>query len=130
MLQNSIQEIVELQMRLHSAYETRNPAIKGNKWMVGLPAKTTLDLDQEIWIASKHGAGIRYVRSSPSPHLVIDSHDYPESTRRVDALRLQEFLHSKNVPMSFEEIESQLEIIAKTGALVPAEARGYLLQNQ
>jgi hypothetical protein len=121
-------EFVEFQSRLFRALVSAQPEARSNKWLLGVKRQVDLNLGDEVWSAVRHGVGFRYTRKSPLPSLVVDAHDNIESTRRIDAFRLQEFAESKGISISFEQAKNWLEKAVNAGLLSRLNDNGYLLK--
>jgi hypothetical protein len=63
-------------------------------------------MNGENWDFVKHGVGLRFTRSNPTPHLVIDIYKCFDDPRIVDEYRLAQYLQSTG------ENLSELEAVA------------------
>ena len=120
---------VALQRRLLECLRVLHPDFFANKWLLGAPSKSELNLDGDVWDVLKHGAGIMFERREPKPKLVVDVHTEVEAADRIDAWRLQQFVESTGRALGFDEAESLLQRELERGVLVHRANGGYALSS-
>lgn len=118
-------EFVNLQRRLTESLLSLHPEFTKNKFLLGAPFKVELQVDAHMWDASRHGVGVTFRRRNPEPNIVVDVHVDIENSNRLDAWRLQQYLESMGVALTFSEAEMALRNGVEAGILVAAEDGGY-----
>lgn len=120
---------VMLQRRLLDCLRLRHPDFFADKWLLGAPSRSELNLDGEAWDVLKHGVGIMFRRRDPTPELVVDVHTEVKAADRIDAWRLQQFVESTGHSLEFDEIEALLQRELEAGVLVQRVDGGYALRS-
>jgi hypothetical protein len=119
---------VSLQRALIAAYKHLVPELGATRWLENLPRMSELTLGEERWEATKHGAGLQFTRRQPAPHLVVDAHEEPSNSERIDAWRLQQFSESLGMPVEFGACEAAIRAAVETRILVSSSPGAYRLR--
>lgn len=126
MIDNSIiVEFVKIQEGLLNSLFREHPVFLNNPVLLNAPHQLELSIQDEKWIAKKHGAGVEFVRKIPFPQIVVDAHNFIEKKNFIDAHRLHQFLESLGYEITFEQAENFLQQKNEMGALKKSMSSGY-----
>lgn len=87
-------QFVELQKKLVASFILSHPHVKDMKWLLDFPKRGSIVVNNEQWSFIKHGAGLRFQRTSCNPKLVVDVHAAFDDPEVVDEWRLQQYVES------------------------------------
>lgn len=121
-----VTKFVALQRKLISAYIAINPDAKDFKWLLDFKKKGSVVVDGENWDFAKHGVGLRFVRRSCEPHMIVDVHNHLNEPRIVDAWRLLQFSESNGETVDAKQLSLLLDEMCFAGYLTKTAAGQYL----
>jgi hypothetical protein len=124
---NQIHKFIDLQHRLKFAFLEIYPDVKDFKWLLDFPKSGILMLDTEQWRFNMHGTGLRFLRESHEPHIVVDMHQHFIEDKLVDEWRLLQFFSSISVQISEENLKSILKKLCLNGELVERSAGQFFV---
>lgn len=127
---NTLISFVTLQHRLLECFRGLNIDAFSNRWLLGVPSRSELEMDGEAWDVLKHGVGFMFKRREPAPHLVIDVHAQVEDADRIDAWRLQQYLESMGCSLDFEVVEEFLQREILCGTLTQRTDGSYAINDR
>lgn len=129
LLYENLCQFVELQRRLKTHVCKCYPSLSDDQWLLGLPKRFEFHLGEELWRGVKHGAGLQFIRKAPLPAFVVDMHEEPTNSERIDAWRIQQFLESLGQEIEFTVCRDKLHAAASAGILVEGSNGEYRLSN-
>ncbi|MEO3878128.1 DUF6896 domain-containing protein [Rheinheimera fenheensis] len=91
---NDICEFLKLQNDLVLEFSNQFPDSKDFKWLLDFPKSGQLRLVDSIWSFTKHGAGLKFVRSSVGVPIVVDIHKSFGEPNCLDLWRLSQYCQS------------------------------------
>ncbi|UNM22267.1 hypothetical protein K0P33_12775 [Pseudomonas sp. ArH3a] len=115
---NDVLFFVELQCRLFFAFAELHPNAKDLKWLLDFPQSGEMIVDGVQWRFVKHGAGLRFEKTSCEPHWVVDVHKFFGEPKRIDEWRLIKFLESCGKCVDRRKISSLLIEMCAEGHLI------------
>lgn len=115
---DQIHQFIDLQHRLKLVFFEIYPDAKDFKWLLDFPKSGILILNAERWKFDMHGAGLRFVRESHEPHIVVDMHQHFSEENLVDEWRLLQFLGSIGTQINKEKLNLILQKLCLDNDLV------------
>ena len=89
------EEFVNFQENLTSVFRAAYPSANDFEFLLDFPKSGVVKHLGAEWQFIKHGVGLKFIRLSPAPHLVIDIHNNFGQTRFTDDWRLKQFNESR-----------------------------------
>lgn len=121
---------VELQCQLTLAFVGLYPDVKDLRWLLDFPKSGVVVVDSDQWQFVRHGAGLRFVRLTCEPHMVVDIHKYFGKPKIFDDWRLLQFFESCGKRVDKNQISSLLSEMHSKGYLFEQSSGQYLLVGQ
>jgi hypothetical protein len=121
---------VRTQSMLLDGFRDAFPSSRDFGFLLDFPKEGRLKLGEECWKFVRHGTGLKFIRTTPAPELVIDVHNRLGCKKAVDVWRLSQFLASLGTHQSDQQIASLLREMHESGDLrLNAEQNSYELRN-
>jgi hypothetical protein len=118
-----------LQRQLVAEFLRVYPGLRDSKWLLDFPKNGAVEINNEHWKFVKHGAGLRFVRSSAEPYLVVDVHKDIGKPGAIDKWRLIHFFESCGKRVAEDQLSPLLMEMCLKGLLTDQGDGEYLLSE-
>ncbi|SUB83923.1 Uncharacterised protein [Pragia fontium] len=124
---NDIIGFVRLQKGLMNAFFIAYPIVKDFTWLLDFPKSGNIKLDHDLWSFIKHGKGIKFLKRSSQPEIVVDVSTNINNPNMIDVWRLSQYFLSNLSEVSDSEIKCLLDEMVYSGLLKKTSEKQYEL---
>lgn len=124
-----IEELIKLQNNLLSVFKRVYPEVKDYNLLLDCPRKGELKVNEQEWLFTKHGKGLKFIRKKPLPQIVVNIHSYFSEPDVLDEWRLEQYLESLKISYSKSDISKHLNELTLTQALKKISEQQYKLNG-
>ena len=89
---NKIVYFFQLQNELVEALFKAYPMAKDTKWLLDFPKSGRVQINDDVWSFSKHGAGIKFFMDGVNASKIVDVHNNISCPELADTWRLSQYL--------------------------------------
>lgn len=124
-----IEELIKLQNNLLSVFKRVYPEVKDYNLLLDCPRKGELKVNEQEWLFTKHGKGLKFIRKKPLPQIVVNIHSYFSEPDVLDEWRLEQYLESLKISYSKSDISKYLNELTLTQVLKKISEQQYKLNG-
>ena len=124
-----IEELIKLQNNLLSVFKKVYPEVKDYHLLLDCPRKGELKVNEQEWLFTKHGKGLKFIRKKPLPQIVVNIHSYFSEPDVLDEWRLEQYLESLKISYSKSDISKYLNELTLTQVLKKISEQQYKLNG-
>ena len=124
-----IEELIKLQNNLLSVFKKVYPEVKDYNLLLDCPRKGELKVNEQEWLFTKHGKGLKFIRKKPLPQIVVNIHSYFSEPDVLDEWRLEQYLESLKISYSKSDISKYLNELTLTQVLKKISEQQYKLNG-
>lgn len=124
-----IEELIKLQNNLLSVFKRVYPEAKDYNLLLDCPRKGELKVNEQEWLFTKHGKGLKFIRKKPLPQIVVNIHSYFSESDVLDEWRLEQYLESLKISYSKSVISKYLNELTLTQVLKKISEQQYKLNG-
>ncbi|MCX8619151.1 hypothetical protein J3U42_12205 [Gilliamella sp. B2923] len=124
-----IEELIKLQNNLLSVFKRVYPEVKDYNLLLDCPRKGELKVNEQEWLFTKHGKGLKFIRKKPLSQIVVNIHSYFSEPDVLDEWRLEQYLESLKISYSKSDISKYLNELTLTQVLKKISELQYKLNR-
>lgn len=111
-LERVIRDYIQLQSSLLGAFNACYPEASDHRWLLDFPKAGSIVVGNDVWVFKKHGAGLKFLRETSEPFLVVDVHQAVDKGHLFDEWRVLQFLESCGHVVSLEKLKSEIALLS------------------